>query len=92
MIQKHKIAIAVYGQQARGTIDGVTPVCDPNNSLNRDVLVPDSDIAIVGIVGSEETKLKASSFRNQLRRLWKIGVDEYCRPKLVVREKERQQQ
>ena len=65
MIQKHKIACAVYGQQTGGTIDGAAPVCNPNDSLNRDVLVPNSHVAVIGIAGSEETKLKASSLRNQ---------------------------
>ncbi|GMN66130.1 hypothetical protein TIFTF001_035197 [Ficus carica] len=59
------LVITVDDQQTRGIVNRVASVRNPNDSLNRDVLVPNSDITILGIHRTEETELEASFFRNQ---------------------------
>ncbi|GMN25221.1 hypothetical protein TIFTF001_051430, partial [Ficus carica] len=49
---------------AGGTIDGVAPVCDPNDGSNWDFPVPNSHVTILGLSEAEETELEHSSFRN----------------------------
>lgn len=43
----------------------VASVRDPNDGSNRDFIVPNSHVTVLGISRTEETKLKLSFARNQ---------------------------
>ncbi|GLT37756.1 hypothetical protein SLA2020_120570 [Shorea laevis] len=48
-------------QHAGRVIYWIQPVCHPNNCPDRDVLVPNPQIAVPGIAWTEETQFKAST-------------------------------
>ena len=48
--------MAVDGQDSWGVIDGIVSVCDPDDGLLGDFVVPDPDVAEAGLSGAEEAE------------------------------------
>ena len=54
-------------QTPGGTIDWRLPICNPNNGLDWDIFVPDSQVTRLGDAWTEKTKLEYSAGRRNQR-------------------------
>ena len=61
ILAENKIACAVYCQDTRVISDGIEAVRNPNDCLNGDVLVPNSEVTFLGTTRTEETKSEDST-------------------------------
>ena len=55
---EYKVSLTVDGEDSRGIIERSVSVCNPHNGLFGNLVIPNSNIAVVGIAKSEKPKCK----------------------------------
>ena len=55
---EYKVSFTVDGEDPGGIIERMVSVCNPHNGLFGNLVIPNSNVAVVGIARAEKSKCK----------------------------------
>ena len=58
LVVEYEVSLTVDGEDSGGIIERIVSVCNPHNGFFGNVIIPNSNVAAVGISGAEKTKCK----------------------------------
>ena len=55
---KYKVSLTIDGEDSGGILERSVSICNPCNGLFGDLVIPNSNVAVIGTTGAEKPKCK----------------------------------